>query len=112
MGVSAHDVTTTFRRSSIAATAATCRTGGRSNPRSTRFEGKRRRRELVNERRNGLTFHQQTTQLLHNRRKHTKTDGGFFNCRRRIANRRQEPNTEIERKPQGIEKRQCEMIGH
>ncbi len=29
MGISAHDVTTTFRSSSTAATAATCRTGGR-----------------------------------------------------------------------------------
>jgi hypothetical protein len=42
MGVGAHDVTTTFLGSSTAATAATCRTGGRT---CTRHAGKRRRRE-------------------------------------------------------------------
>jgi len=39
MGVGAHDVTTTFLGSSIAATVATCRTGARL--RVTRNAGKR-----------------------------------------------------------------------
>ena len=47
MGVAAHDVTTTFPRSSTVATAATFRTGGRGRTRSTRRRGKRRRRERV-----------------------------------------------------------------
>ena len=59
IGVYAHDVTTTFPCSSIASPVVTCRTGGRGRPRSTRHAGKRRRRELVNERRNVLSFHQQ-----------------------------------------------------
>src|SRR6266850_1026500 len=43
MGVVAPDVRTTFSSSFIAATAAMCRTGGRT--RSMRHAGKRRRRE-------------------------------------------------------------------
>ena len=56
MGVCAHDVTTTFPKSSIAIPVAIYRTGGRWRLRSTRHTGKRRRRELINERRNGASI--------------------------------------------------------